>query len=374
MMTPTAQDSHLKWLLELTGLPTAAGREDRVVAWLRAWARRRRKVVLREDRFGNLEMRRRSRSKTKAAPLYFTAHMDHPAFVARRAADKRTVVAEFRGGVAEQYFAGAKVLLHHGRKPPQRGTVRCRSQDEASPAGSTWDVVFSKSVKASEGDILTWDLAPPAIRGGRLHAPVCDDLAGVAAALGAFDLALSDPRTQRSDVRLLFTRSEEVGFIGMIAAVKARTIPRSARLITLENSRSFADSPIGGGPIVRVGDATSTFDPDLTYRIGRIAADLAADGDSFQWQRRLMAGGTCEASALQAYGHVATCLCLPLGNYHNMIDRTRRIGPEIISVGDFRDLVRLLHETACRLDSQDQAPALHARLDALFANRRAVLG
>ncbi|MEZ6210536.1 MAG: hypothetical protein R3B46_04715 [Phycisphaerales bacterium] len=26
-----------QWLLELTSIPTAAGREDRVIAWIREW-------------------------------------------------------------------------------------------------------------------------------------------------------------------------------------------------------------------------------------------------------------------------------------------------------------------------------------------------
>ena len=113
---------------------------------------------------------------------------------------------------------------------------------------------------------------------------------------------------------MLLTRGEEVGFLGAIGACKAGTIPRAGRIIALENSKSFAESPIGSGPIVRVGDRTSTFDPDLTYRIGRIAADITAADSTFRWQRKLMPGGTCEASAYQAYGYTATCLCLPLGN------------------------------------------------------------
>ena len=33
-----------------------------------------------------------------------------------------------------------------------------------------------------------------------------------------------------------------------------------------------------------------------------------------------MPGGACEATAFSAYGYESTCLCLPLGNYHNMHD------------------------------------------------------
>ena len=59
-------------------------------------------------------------------------------------------------------------------------------------------------------------------------------------------------------VALLFTRSEEIGFIGAIGAAREGTVPKGARLVCLENSRSFPhDSPIGAGPIVRVGDRLS---------------------------------------------------------------------------------------------------------------------
>ena len=62
-----------------------------------------------------------------------------------------------------------------------------------------------------------------------------------------------------------------------------------------------------------------------------------------------MPGGSCEATAFSGYGYSAACLCLPLGNYHNMVDidgvasgiRPARVGPEFISVADFHGLVTL---------------------------------
>ena len=363
---------HLRWLLELTGLPTAAGREERVIDWICAWARRRKKVVLRRDRYGNIELRQRLRA-ARQRPLYFTAHMDHPAFVVKDVAESRRLIAEFRGGVRESYFQRSKVLLHRSRGQPQRGTVRCHAGGAADTEFPMWQIHFARPVKAAPGDLLTWDIGPPTVRGGRLHAPACDDLAGVAAAVCAFDVLLSAKHPPRIDVRLLLTRAEEVGFIGAIAAARSGAIPARARLVTLENSKSFAESPIGAGPIVRVGDRTTTFDPDLTYRIGCLANGLARREPTFRWQRRLMPGGTCETTALQAHGYAATCLCLPLGNYHNMNESTGRIGAETISLADFRDLVRLLVQVASGLDEASQVSSIRKRLDDHFARRRAVL-
>jgi endoglucanase len=243
-----------------------------------------------------------------------------------------------------------------------------------------------RPVVAEPADVLTWDLPAPKVARGRLRAPACDDLAGLAAAIAAFEALLRG--RSKADVRVLLTRAEEVGFVGAIGACKSGIIPKSARLIAMEASKSFPDSPIGAGPIVRVGDQTSSFDPDLTYRVGQVAQSIQKRDPGFRWQRKLMPGGTCEASAYQCLGYTATCLCLPLGNYHNMkpVDaasssrassrkrHTARVGPEEISVADYHGLVRLLIEIGRRLDEPKASPSLRDRLDPLFARRRALLG
>lgn len=362
-----------RYLLELTSLPTAAGCEDRVIAWVERWAKRRRQVQLRRDRFGNVLLKHReARSKR---PIVLAAHMDHPAFVVT-AWDGSEVEAAFRGGVHPSYFQNGRVLLHHPGTEPVPGRITAVQPEDAQQRNQDRDrhvmVRFDGPVVAAPGDVLTWDLPPARIEGGRLYAPACDDLAGVAAAIAAFEEWLAK-RRGRGDVRVLLTRAEEVGFVGALAACRSRIIPRDASIIALENSKSYSESPIGGGPIVRVGDRTSTFDPDLTYRISRIAQSLADDDAAYRWQRKLMPGGTCEASAYQAMGYTATCLCLPLGNYHNMNEATGRIDSETISLADFDGLIRLLAETARRLGEPAQSPPLRRRLDELFERRRGLL-
>jgi len=162
-------------------------------------------------------------------------------------------------------------------------------------------------------------------------------------------------------------------------------------VIALENSRSFADSPIGGGPIVRVGDRMSTFSPSLTSAIAKRAEDVSGGSAhvlaveknperKWRWQRKLMAGGACEASVFCAYGHEATCLCLPLGNYHNMGDLDAvqagtntsrpRVGREHIALSDYAGLVDLL--VACGESLPRSAPMLE-RLEKLHDERSFVL-
>ena len=368
------------WLLELTGLPTAAGCEQRVIDWVHRWAKRRRGVTVKPDRHGNLLLKRRTPGATSGAsggggsggPIYFTAHMDHPAFVVTKIVGPREVEATFRGGVAPQFFPRARVLLHQDGQSPRRGTVRRLLPANNKQSDKQAVITFHRNLTGPVvGQVLTWDTGAARTHRKRLFAPACDDLAGVAAALSAFD-ALG--ARCKNDVRVLLTRAEEVGFIGAIGACGSGIIPKRARVVALECSKSFThDSPIGGGPIVRVGDRTSTFDPGLTYRLCQIAGRIAATDKKFDWQRCLMPGGTCEATAYQAYGYTAACLCLPLGNYHNMDEAKRRIAPETISLADFHGLVRLLIAIGRSLDDTSTGPVLKDRLDQLFAHRRGLL-
>src|SRR5690606_40989277 len=113
-------------------------------------------------------------------------------------------------------------------------------------------------------------------------APACDDLAGVAAALTALDQARKKPELRHFGV--LLTRAEEEGLLGAIAAARDGTLSADSRVLSIETSRRFADSPIGAGPVVRVGDASSVFDADLTNRLTAVAR-----GAKRPHQRKLLA-------------------------------------------------------------------------------------
>jgi putative aminopeptidase FrvX len=359
------------WLAELTLLPTAAGCEHRVIDWVRDWAQQQPMLRLTEDRFGNLVLQRRGRLTQR--PIVFEAHLDHPAFVVTAQLDDRELSADFRGGVDLRFFDHAKVLLHTEDGSVVRGRVTSVTPADDQHPDKRVTIALQRAASANKGDILTWDTGPQRIAGDRIHTPACDNLASVAAALSALHAMTEQGIDAFGDVRVLLTRAEEVGFIGAIAAAKHRTIPAGSRVIVLENSKSFAESPIGGGPILRVGDRTSTFDPDLTYRLGCIA-DLCSEEDAdFTWQRKLMTGGTCNASAYHAFGYTSACLCLPLGNYHNMNETTGRIAAETISLSDYDGLVRWLVATAGHLDDGVSAPALRQQLEARFATRRDLL-
>ena len=380
MAQPQTQRTHEQLLLDLTNIPTAAGREARVISWITAWVARRRNLLLTRDRAGNLFITQRRREQGGArAPLYITAHLDHPAFVVVDVRG-RDLELEFRGSVHDPYFDGAPLELFSARavhagaivsfdskaKPFKRAKARLEADGAPLVAGDIGRFRFP-----DEGPL-------PRIEDGILRTYACDDLSAVAAALSAMDVLRT--RTGMSHVGLLFTRAEEAGFIGALAACKARSIPKRARLICLENSRSYAESPIGGGPIMRVGDRMSVFEPSLTNDIALLMGEHEKHRRGFVWQRKLMPGGTCEATAFSTYGYRSTCLCLPLGNYHNMIDidgvlaggRPARVGPEYISVADYHGLIDMLTVCAEGLDSPTR-PTLHKRMEQLLLEHGHVL-
>jgi endoglucanase len=406
MSIPVIPDSsratHLEWLLALTQIPTAAGREQRVVRWIERWVADRPDLALTRDGAGNLIVRFAAESPT-ASPLYFTAHLDHPAFVVERAVSPAVVEVSFRGGVMDDYFQGARVVLHDRDDHPYRTAIAERVEGPTPKFKHYLCELDRDCDSLHPGDVGTWEFPQADIADVDgvecVRTLACDDLAAAAAALAAMD-ELRRARAGRAahgDVRLLFTRAEEVGFIGAIAACRLGAIEPGARLIALENSRSFPDSPIGGGPIVRVGDRVSVFTPEMTAAVAGVAERFAggpaqpiasqkmSEMPKWRWQRKLMAGGACEASVFCAFGHAATCVCLPLGNYHNMADlaavqagtsaQKPTVGREYIAVSDYHGLVDLL--LACASELADpltaQASSFRTRLDSLWHDLRFVL-
>ena len=361
-------------LLELTALPTAAGKEQRVQAFLDRWLASRSKTLrYKRDRAGNLLITRKTRSRK--APILITAHLDHPGFVVK-AINGLELELEFRGGVLDPYFEDARIELFDDAD--NRFTARITSLDAtAKPFKIATARLGRKAPGLAVGAVGRWALGKAAIGGGRLRTNACDDLAAAAAALVAYDTIRRRKGTEH--VGLLFTVAEEVGFIGAIDAAKSGFIPKDARLICLENSRSFAESPIGGGAIVRVGDRMSIFDQALTNRISDLCLAESTRDPSFLWQRRLMPGGACEATAFGTYGYQSTCLCLPLGNYHNMseIDEVRsgkrpaKVRREEIALSDFHALVRMLVLVSSHHDDTGESP--RQRLDALHKRHGHVL-
>lgn len=358
------KDNHRLVLEQMLAAPTAPFHEQAVVGVVRQWAQRA-GVDLRLDRAGNvvLELGRGTQPK-----WVLTAHIDHPGFIVRECR-AGSVTAEFLGSVRKDFFIGSRVRFF-GEAGEVGGRVTAVTDAKAGGFMQV-RVKLDARAKLPASTVGMWDFPSMRVRGNRLSGRGCDDVAGAAALLCALEDLAESSRAGRSVPRVmgLLTRAEEVGFIGAMGACQRDTIPRKSLVVGIETSKAQAAAPLGGGVVVRVGDAARTFEPALTAHVTAIAAALRkADGD-FHFTRQLMPGGTCESTAYQMYGLRATALCVPLGNYHNM-GAAGKIAPEQIDLRDFASLVKLLVAIASDDGNTERTEdALRKRLRELLQTR-----
>ena len=323
-------------------LPTASFREEHVVAALRRFAEER-DLVFREVAGGNVLIE--YRSGTGRRPLVLGAHMDHPGFLVETAKGRRLALA-FRGGIAATYGKGERLHVY-GADGAWRGTATI-TVVQASKAPSPGRLVGATATLdagiAEAGDFALWDVDVCRIRGQLVYARQCDDLAGVVSILAALDRMVVSGAP--GHVIGLFTRAEEVGLIGAAAVAKAGVLPKDALVVAVEcSSMAGGRAEQGAGPIIRVGDVQHIFSPRVTMWMTQVARELAAEDPKFRYQRKLMDGGTTEATAYDLMGYETGAACMALGNYHNA-GPTGRVEPETVHLGDVEGLARLFERMA----------------------------
>jgi putative aminopeptidase FrvX len=307
-------------------LPTAPYHEHRVREFVTEYCRG---LGLRVewDRVGNVIAR--YRRGQRGPPLVFVAHMDHPGF---EILDGRH--AEFLGGVPKEVFVGAEVRVF-GAGRTSRATV-VHLDEAAWPHRKL--VVLRSDHPLRRGEFGMWDVPMFRVRGGLLHATAIDDVLSVVVVLAT--LAEVARRKLKTHAWGVFTRAEEVGFHGAVEVARSRKIPKSALVISMEMSRERPWAKIGDGPVVRVGDRMTTFDTAATLVLQEVAEQCRRQDSTFHYQRCLMDGGSCEATAFAAFGYRAGGLCLPLGNYHN-VGKNGKVRAEFVSVNDLEQLTNL---------------------------------
>jgi endoglucanase len=329
-------DAHpvLSLVEDLLDLPTAPFVEDLPAGFVLDRATGVPGLDAGRDAAGNVVLRAGSRGEGRP-PLVLVAHLDHPAFVVDSVEDGRARLA-FRGGVlAGVARAGAPLLFFRPGEagPTGRGRLRVPEEADGRLQGGT---ALVDDGEAAEGGYATWGFPGVRVRPKTIEARACDDLIGVAAVVHALEVAAA--AGDGPPVIGLLTRAEEVGLLGALEAARLGTVPRDALVLSLECSRALADAPQGDGVVVRVGDRASIFDPALTAAL--VARAGAVDG--LRWQRKLMDGGVCEASAFAAAGWRTSGLAVPLANYHNAADDGSGVAPESVLVEDLLAEVRLL--------------------------------
>jgi putative aminopeptidase FrvX len=291
--------------------PTAPFHEYHVRAAIQAALKGVAGVKCTVDAHGNLIARyKKGRGKARWA---LGAHMDHPGWVRTRGGGR-----EFLGGVPE--------------------AVRMANVDRVA-----WF-----------GEFGMWDLPAYERWNGSVISRACDDLAGCAIQVAVLQEIAR--RELPGDFYALFTRAEEVGFLGITRMIELGSFPENVTFLSLETSAPVEGAKPGAGPVLRVGDRLSVFDHRATAAIESIAK-----AHHLPFQRLLLDRGACEASAVQAHGIPAAALSILLENYHN-IGPGNSIAAEKIEVEDAFHLARLLVAILTTAEPPDAYASLRERV------------
>jgi endoglucanase len=312
------------------------------------------------DRYGNIVVRYRRGNRPK--PVALAGHMDHPGFEVL-GADGREVTARWDGACDPQHFPGSRVIVcSAGEQIPGKVT-------SALGKDRTFTLGTSKTLHQVEGAFGHWRLKPFEIRGDRIYTKGADNLASCAAILAAIDRL--NRKKADADLWGVFTRAEETGFVGAGGIVDAGTVPKRVPLIVLETSLELPGAVMGDGPVIRVGDRMSLFDPRVEYAIHAVARELEQRVRGFAFQRQLMSGGSCEASLYMLHGMAVGALAFPLGGFHN-IGRRWPV-EEHIAVRDAQGMVDLCAALALNPPAGEPRASMKRRLSASFREKKKLL-
>jgi endoglucanase len=297
------------------------------------------------------------KARSTEALRIFVAHMDHPGFHGTEWTKDGDLEFKWHGGSPTEYLIGSKVWI------ASRDAFRAEAVVTEAELIPSKKAILSGKVRIEDA-VARRDaqrLYPKADQlfggfgfrdtvwqeGHLIYSKAADDLVGcVAIVTLALEAQKKSKKTQAPFLGIL-TRAEEVGFIGAIAHFELGWLKRSQRpllCVSLETSRALPGAEIGKGPIVRLGDRGNVFDPGYL----RVFSDLAEKTLPGRHQRRIMDGGSCEASAAIAYDIRPIGISVPLGNYHNQSfeggpDSRGALGPapEFVHLGDVEGLLTL---------------------------------
>ncbi|MEW6330321.1 MAG: hypothetical protein AB1560_02570 [Pseudomonadota bacterium] len=354
---------HDRLLTELLSQPTAPFREEHVIAVAQRVLQQA-GIPFFRDPVGNVvigcasraDYRRLVRQKSEEPLRLFIAHMDHPGFHGMRWLSETRLRIKWHGGSPVRHVSGSRVWLATEKGYWAEGKLDRVHLLKSGHAIQTAEVQISGGVKFArpEADRLYggFGFRAPVWRAGRkIYTKAADDLVGVFAILATALELLKKPRGKKSPPFLgLLTRAEEVGFVGAIGHFELGWLAGARRpviAVSLETSRTLPGALVGHGPVVRLGDRRTVFHSGYL----KVLTDVAQKALPGKHQRRVMHGGTCEATAAIAWGLPAIGLSVPLGNYHNEgfeggpgCRAPRGPAPEFVHRDDIEGLLKLCRE------------------------------
>ena len=316
-------------------------------------------VDVQRDRYRNVIAHYGSRPASDGPPVAFVAHMDHPGFEIIEA-DEGRIVARALGGVPTASLTKPTpvlVLTPDGR----RLQAQICPPDERPTEGQSGRLV---SLRLQSEAALTpplpvvFDLPDFILDGDTIRMRAADDLAGCASILAALERLVTEG--VETELYAVFTRAEEGGLFGARLIAEEGGVPKETLIVSVEASSVIAGVSQGEGPVIRTGDASSTFSDKAEQLLVAARDGIRSRDPEFKCQRQLMSGGTCEATAFASFGYRATGIAFPLGNYHNATTTIRDpdggVDAEYIRLDDYLGGVQLIAEAAKGV-TQRETPA-----------------
>ena len=308
-------------------------------------------VDYRLDEFGNIVAHVPAATDSSGPPIAFVAHMDHPGFEVVEI-EGTGAVAKAMGSVPAASLTKSVlvfVLAPDGTRIPG---VTEPHEDTVDPNDRTSDrlvrVRLGVPIELEPPLPVVFDLADFELDGSTIRMRAVDDLAGCAAILTLLERVACDGAA--TEVYGVFTRAEEGGLFGARLMAEAETLPKETVIVSVESSAVIPGVEQGAGPVIRTGDALTTFDSEAERLLTAAVASIRRREPEFKVQRQLMSGGVCEATAFSSAGYTVTGVAFPLGNYHNATttipDPEGGVAEEYIRVSDFLGGVELLAEAA----------------------------
>ena len=160
-----------------------------------------------------------------------------------------------------------------------------------------------------------------------------------------------------------------MGFIGALELIRRGALSAGDSVLSIESSRELPQARPGRGPVIRLGDRMTLFDPNLIALLDDAAKSLARRRRRVQ--RARLTGGTCEATAYLAFGYETAGVAIPLVNYHN--GGKDRVAPEEVRLEDLAGMVDLLVEAGRLFAGRSLRGKLQRRLAKLHEKERRAL-
>lgn len=375
--------SSRKLLFDLLSQPSAPFREQAVLGVLLPLLKRRH-IPHFLDPVGNLvvgvgsekQYRRLVTTNAREPVRLFIAHMDHPGFHGHRWLNPRRLQVKWHGGSPTRFLSGAPVWLAIDDRYVGTGILRKPVLNDSRRVLLSAEIQLGDTELFRAGHKAT-DLfgglqfrKPVWQQGKKIYTRAADDLVGVYSIITtALSLYSGNKRPGSSPFLGLITRGEEVGFVGAVGHLDLGWLAGATRqvvAVSLEASRTLPGAEVGKGPVLRLGDWRTVFSSGGL----KVLADLGQKLLKGRHQRRLMDGGSCEATAAIAWGLETIGMSVPLGNYHNQSleggpDSRGPNGPapEFVHIDDIDGMAKMCRGLmATRLQWQDPWRDQRARL------------